>query len=158
MIQIIPSLVVLQSTSLLSSFILLGKRRAWYAVEKEKNEIIKSMKSQVFLIDLSFRIAFLFGFWENILFTSYAACYYCVICSCRKNVQIAIHRRLQNDALKNLAIFTGKYLRWGFFLINFIKKRLQLRCFPMKTAKCLSAAFYIEHLPFIMLFRNFMWW
>ena len=60
------------------------------------------------------------------------------------------------DALKNLAIFTGKHLRWRFFLINFIKIRLQHRCFPVNIAKCLSTAFYIEHLPFIMLFRNFM--
>ena len=43
---------------------------AWYAVEKEKNEIIKSMTRQVFLICLSFRIAFLFDFWESVLFTS----------------------------------------------------------------------------------------
>ena len=27
------------------------------------------------------------------------------------------------DALKNLAIFTGKHLGWKFFLINYIIKR-----------------------------------
>ena len=48
------------------------------------------------------------------------------------------------DALKNLAIFTGKLLRWRFFLINFTKKRLQHRCFPMNITKCLGKAFYIE--------------
>ena len=85
LIQISPSLVEL-FWSLLHYYHLLFCRAnaAWYAVEKEKNEIIKSMKRQVFLIYLSFRIAFLFGFWENFLFTSYVACYYCVICSCRK--------------------------------------------------------------------------
>ena len=50
------------------------------------------------------------------------------------------------DALKNLAIFIGKHLCWRFFLINFIKKRLQHRCFPVNIAKCLSTAFYIEYI------------
>ena len=49
------------------------------------------------------------------------------------------------DALKNLAIFTGKHLRWRFLLTKFIKKRLQHRCFPVNIAKCLSTAFYTEH-------------
>ena len=60
------------------------------------------------------------------------------------------------DPLKNLAILTGKQLYWKFFLINFIKKRLRRRCFLANFAKCLSTVFYIEHLPFIILFRNFM--
>ena len=55
-----------------------------------------------------------------------------------------------------LAIFTGTHLCWRFFLINFIKKRLQHRCFPMNIANCLSTGFYKEQLPFIMLFGNFM--
>ena len=38
---------------------------------------------------------------------------------------------LKIGALKNFAIFTGKQLRWN----NFIKKRLQLRFFPMNIAK-----------------------
>ena len=61
------------------------------------------------------------------------------------------------DAYKNLAIFTGKHLCWSFFLKKFVKKRLQHRCFSVNIAKCLSTAFYTEHL-FIILFRNFMWW
>ena len=36
--------------------------------------------------------------------------------------------------LKNFAIFTGKQLCWGLFLIKFMKKRLQHRCFPVKIA------------------------
>ena len=48
------------------------------------------------------------------------------------------------DAFKNLTIFTGKKLQ-----------EIQHRCFPVNIAKCLSTAFYIEHL-FIILFRNFM--
>ena len=60
------------------------------------------------------------------------------------------------NALKNLAIFTGKHLCWRLFLINFIKKRPQHRCFPANIAKCLSTAFYIEHfVPIHYTFQNF---
>ena len=45
---------------------------------------------------------------------------------------------------RNFLIFTGKHSCWSLFLIklqpvkrNFIKKRLQLRCFPVNTAKFL---------------------
>ena len=48
------------------------------------------------------------------------------------------------DALQKLAIFTGKQLCWRFFLINFIKKRLQHRSFPVNVAKYLSTDFHIE--------------
>ena len=60
------------------------------------------------------------------------------------------------DALTNLAIFTGKHLCWRFFLIDFIKNRLQYRCFPVNIAKCLSTSFYKE--PFVSIhytFQNF---
>ena len=60
------------------------------------------------------------------------------------------------DALKNLAILTGKHLCWRFFLTTFIKKRHQHRCFPVNIGKCLSTAFYIEHIPFFILFIDFM--
>ena len=115
----------------------------WCAVEKEKNKIIKNMKRQVFFIYLSFIIAFLVCFWENVWFASYVPCYYCV-------VPVGKHSNSRSqmfyDALQNLAIFTGKQLCWRFFLINFIKKRLQHRCFPVNIAKCLSTAFYIEYI------------
>ena len=59
------------------------------------------------------------------------------------------------NALKNLAIFTGKYLWWRLFLINFTKKTLQHRCFPANIAKWLSTAFYIEHfVPIHYTFHN----
>ena len=113
----------------------------WGAVGKEKNENIKNMKRQVFFIYLSFRIVFLVCLWENVWFTSYVACYYCV-------VPVGKHPNSRSqmfyDALQNLAIFTGKHLCWRFFLINFIKKRLQHRCFPANVAKCLSTVFHIE--------------
>ena len=46
------------------------------------------------------------------------------------------HRRcsMKKAFLKNLAIFTEKHLCWSLFLIKFIKKRLQYRCFPMNMA------------------------
>ena len=34
---------------------------------------------------------------------------------------------------------------------NFIKKRLQHRCFPVKIAKCLRTGFFIEHLWWLLL-------
>ena len=55
------------------------------------------------------------------------------------------------DAFKNLAtIISQEYMCRRFFLINFIKKRHQHRCFPVNIAKCLSTAFYIEYIPFII--------
>ena len=102
------------------------------------------MKRQVFFIYLSFRIAFLVCFWENALFTSYMACYYGVV-RVGKHSNSRSLTFYKTDALKNLAIFTGKHLCWRFFLINFIKKRQQLRRFPVNIAKCLSTAFYVEY-------------
>ena len=59
--------------------------------------------------------------------------------------------------LKNFAIFTGKHLCWSLFLIklqvlacDFIKKRLQHRCFPVTIAKFLGAAFFKEHLQWLL--------
>ena len=70
------------------------------------------------------------------------ACYYCVVrVGKRSNSRSQMFYKI--DALKNLAIFTGKHLCWRFFLINFIKKRLQHRCFPVNIAKCLSTTFYM---------------
>ena len=43
--------------------------------------------------------------------------------------------------LKNLAVFTGKYLCWSLFCY-FVKKRLQRRCFPVNIRKFLWKAFY----------------
>ena len=54
-------------------------------------------------------------------------------------------------ALKNSPIFTRKHLCWSLFLIklqawsNFIKKRLQHRCFPVNIAK-LKNTYFEEHM------------
>ena len=61
--------------------------------------------------------------------------------------------------LKYFAIFTGKHLCWSLFFnkvtglktCNFIKKRLQHRCFPVNIAKFLRAASFIEHLLRLLL-------
>ena len=54
--------------------------------------------------------------------------------------------------LKNFAIFTGKQLCLCLFLIklqpwsyNFIKKRLQYRCFPVNIAKFLRTFFFTAY-------------
>ena len=56
------------------------------------------------------------------------------------------HRRypVKKGVLKNFANFTAKHLCWSIFLIkrrlqacNFVKKRLQHWCFPVKFAKFL---------------------
>ena len=39
----------------------------------------------------------------------------------------------------------GGFLGWSLFLINFIKKRLQRRFFPVNIAKFLKTPFSIEH-------------
>ena len=57
--------------------------------------------------------------------------------------------------LKYFSIFTGKHLCWSLFLIkfisNFLKKRLQHRCFPMNIVKFLRIAFSIEHFLWLLL-------
>ena len=48
---------------------------------------------------------------------------------------------IKKVVLKNFAIFTGKYLCWSLsFWNNFIKMRLQHRCFSMNIAKLLKTA------------------
>ena len=54
--------------------------------------------------------------------------------------------------LKNFA--TGKHLCWSLFLIK-LKKRLQHRCFLVNIAKYLRAAYFIEHLRWLLLS---VWW
>ena len=53
------------------------------------------------------------------------------------------HRRcfVKKGVLKNFANFTGKHLRWSLLqACNFIKKRLQHWCFPVKFAKFLRTS------------------
>ena len=112
------------------------------------------MKRQVFFIYLSFRIAFLVCFWENVWFTSYVACYYWSFLV-GKHSKSGSQMFYKIDALENLAIFKGKHLCWRFFLIKFIENRLQHRCIPVNIAKCLNAAFDIEHICEYKLFKYY---
>ena len=60
--------------------------------------------------------------------------------------------------LKHFTIFTGKHLSWRLFFIkvaglkacNYIKKRLQHRCFPVNIAEFLRIAIFIEHLWWLL--------
>ena len=113
------------------------------SAEREKRNYQEPEKAS-FSIYLSFRIPFLVCFWENVWFTSYVAFYYCVVPVGKHSNRSQLFYKI--DALENLVIFTGKPLCWRFFLINFFKKRLQQRRFPVNIAKCLSTAFYIEYI------------
>ena len=61
--------------------------------------------------------------------------------------------------LKNFAKFKGKQLSRSLFLIKLqasrlatlLKKELQLRCFPLNTAKFLGTALLIEHFRWLLL-------
>ena len=116
---------------------------AWCAVEKKKTKFSRTWKGKFFS-----------STW--VLFTSYVLANNVLFVPVGKRSNSRSPKFCKLDALKNLAIFTGKHLGWRFFLINFIKKRHQHRCFSVNVTKCLSTAFYIEHIPFIILFTNFM--
>ena len=61
--------------------------------------------------------------------------------------------------LKSFANFTGKHLCWRIFfkktfrhkVCNFIKKKLQHGCFPVRFTKFLKALFFIEHFWWLLL-------
>ena len=46
---------------------------------------------------------------------------------------------------------------WGLHACNFIKKRLQQRCFPVNIAKILRTAFFKEHLGRLLLRVTLSW-
>ena len=63
-------------------------------------------------------------------------------CSCNTNFLPLFTKQPPKAILKNFTIYTGKHLCWCLFLIKFetcnaVKKRLQLRCFPVNIAKFL---------------------
>ena len=145
----------MKSTSLLSYFIMQGKRCLMCSGEIEKQNYQEHVKAKFFYLpefQNSFYILFL---RKRLIHFLCGLLLLFVPVGKRSNSRLQMFYKI--DPLKDLdAMFTGKHLYWRFFLINFIKKRLQLRCFPVNIAKCLSTAFCIEHLPFIIFFRNFM--
>ena len=67
-------------------------------------------------------------------------------------------------ALKNSRVFMGKHLYWSLFLIkiaglqvcNFIKKRLQYRCFPVNISKFSRAVFFIERIRCLLWGKGYL--
>ena len=60
-----------------------------------ENEMVNSvMKRHAEFVYLSFRMFFMFCFWENVFFNSYVACY--VICACRRAFKQPFSDVLQN--------------------------------------------------------------
>ena len=65
--------------------------------------------------------------------------------------------------LKNFAVLPRKHLCWSLFLIKlqaqvcvFIKKETLTQVFSCEYCKIFKKSFFIKHLLFIILFRNFM--
>ena len=95
----------------------------------------------------------------------------------RKHLRCSAINFFVTEVLRNFAIFIGKHLCQGLFLIkmqacfiqkqsfvlffngfymkqtcNFIKKRLQHKCVPMNIAKFLKTPFFKEHRKCLILF------
>ena len=65
------------------------------------------------------------------------------LCNALKNVKTRSNYEgcfIRKAVLKNLPIFTGKHLYLSLFLIKFIKKWLQRRCFSVNIAKFLRTS------------------
>ena len=68
---------------------------------------------------------------------------------------------VQKVVLKNLANFTGKHQCWSLFLIklqgcNFIKKKFQRSCFPVRLAKFLGKPFFKNICEWLLLYLHFI--
>ena len=64
------------------------------------------------------------------------------------------HRRYSTEkgVFKVFSKFTGKHQRWSlFFNCNFIKKRLQCRCFPMNFVKYVRTLFLLNTSGWLLL-------
>ena len=102
-------------------------------------------KKASFFIELSFRIVFLFCFWENVFFTRYVACY-------------AVHVEKRSNSRWQMFFKTGVHKNFGIFTKNTcslfltklqdwstafsLKKRLQNRHFPVNVGKFSEKPFY----------------
>ena len=116
------------------------------------------MKRQGFL---SSWMDFCFVFKETSLSLPYVSCY--IICSLMfVHIANCSNSRpqmfLKIGVLKTFAIFTGntwslrKFQSWRYIFL--LGKRFQHRCFSLNTVKFLITAFFIEHLFFILIYRN----
>ena len=77
--------------------------------------------------------------------------------NCEKHPTEVFYKK---GVLKNFANFTGKQLCWNLFLnlktCNFIKKRFQHRCFPVKFVEFLSTPILKDICK--RLLSNCVWW
>ena len=72
-----------------------------------------------------------------------------------KHVTLTVLKTSTGGVFKNFTKFTGKHLCWSLFFnkvsgleaCNFIKKRLQHRCFPVNFVEFLRTSFSTKHLP-----------
>ena len=67
---------------------------------------------------------------------------------------------MEKGVLRNFTKFTGKHLCQSLFFdksaglrpANLLKKKLWLRCFPVKFVKFLGTFLYLEHLRWLLLY------
>ena len=122
---------------------------------KRKTKLSRTWRGKFFFIFLTFRIAFLSKDVNQKTSDSLPMWVVTTVVPVGKHSNRRSQMFYKIEARKNLAIFTGKHLCWRSNLINFIKKRLQHRCFHVNIVKCLSTALYIEHfLPIHYTFQN----
>ena len=113
--------------------------------EREKRNYQEHRKAS-FFIYLSFRIAFLVCFWENVWFTSYVACYYCVL-PVGKHSNSRLQKFYKINVLKNLAIFTGT------LKLKILFNKLYLKEAPAQVLSCE----YCKMFKYSFLYRIYMW-
>ena len=85
------------------------------------------------------------GFWKHV-----SGLIYLVPLTFHSHNKWSSQRRcsIKKAFLKDVAIFTEKHLCWSLFFnkvveaSNFIKKKLQQKCFPMNVAKILKQLFW----------------
>ena len=77
---------------------------------------------------------------------------YCVVSESKFNRSSHSQMFFKTDFPKYLAILTEKYLQTR----NFIKGKLQHRCFPVRFANYFKKTFFTEHLQWLLLIQHNM--
>ena len=115
-----------------------------------------NIKMHVSNVNNEKKIANHFKCFEKCIFQE-CSTYECCKCSSNNTTEKSWkHPLLNKGALKYFAIFKGKHLCLSLFLMklqacNFIKKRLQQRCFLVNITKFLRTHFFTEHLQWLLL-------
>ena len=114
----------------------------WRAVEKKrKTKLWRTWKGKYFSSNWVLEWFFYFFFEKTSIYFLCGLLLIMLLVPVGKLSNSRFQMFYKIDALKNLAILTGKHLCWSFFSINFIRKILQHGCFYVNIAKCLSTAF-----------------